>query len=114
MEFSIELNKIMYDDFKSSTKLTDELRKAAATIVGNATTPEQKIRLIFEFCRSRIKRIDSEALTDLDRAKYKTNKTATDTLKNEAGTGSDINLLFAALAIAAGFEARLAKTRQPR
>ncbi|HST21205.1 MAG TPA: DUF3857 domain-containing protein [Blastocatellia bacterium] len=109
-EFGTELNKIMYDEFKSGTKLTDELRKAAATIVANAATPEEKIKLIFEFCRSRIKRVDSEALTDLDRAKYKTNKTATDTLKSEAGTGSDINLLFAALAIATGFEARLAKT----
>src|SRR6185503_17233827 len=108
-EFSNELNKMMYDGFKSGTKLTDELRKAAATIVGNAAAPEQKIKLIFEFCRSRIKRLDSEAITDLDRAKYKTNKTATDTLRNEAGTGSDINLLFAALAIASGFEARLAK-----
>ena len=78
--------------------------------MGNAATPEEKIKLIFEFCRSRIKRIDSEALTDLDRARYKANKTATDTLKNESGTGSDINLLFAALAIAAGFDARLAKT----
>lgn len=108
--FNSEINKLMYDDFKSGTKLTDELRKTAATLVGNVPTAEQKIKLIFEFCRSKIKRTDSEALNDLDRAKYKTNKTAADTLKNEWGTGSDINLLFAALAIAAGFDARLAKT----
>ena len=102
------LNRAMYEPFESSTRLTSELRKAATTIVGNATTPEEKIRLIFEFCRSSIKRVDSEAVAELDRAKYKTNKTATDTLKNLSGRGSDINLLFAALAIAAGFDARLA------
>lgn len=110
--FGSEINKLRYDAFAASTKLTDELRKAAATIVGDATFPEQKIERLFEFCRSKIKRIDGEAsqLTNLDRAKFKANKTATDTLRNATGTGADVNLLFAALAIAAGFDARLAMT----
>ena len=59
--FGISINKILYDDFKSRTKLNDELRKAAATIVGDAATPEQKIRKLFEFCRSTIKNVDRES-----------------------------------------------------
>lgn len=114
--FGITVNKILYDDFKSRTKLNDELRKTAANIVANAATPEQKIWKLFEFCRSRIKNVNRESLglTDSDRAALKENKTASDTLKNGIGTGEDINLLFAALATAAGFEARLAKTANRR
>jgi hypothetical protein len=99
-----------YDAFKSSTRLNDDLRKSAATIIGDAATSGQKIQRLFEFCRAKIKNVDREAggLADADRAKLKEQKTAADTLKRGAGTGQNINMLFAALAIAAGFDARLA------
>ena len=42
------------------------------------------------------------------KAKLKRNKTPADTLKNGQGFGSDIDLLFAALAKAAGFDAHYA------
>lgn len=104
------LNKIKHDEFKSITKPNDELRAAASEIISNAATPEQKIERLFEFCRSKIKRIDAvgSGLTASEREKYKSNKTAKDTLKRAIGTGEEINYLFAALAIAAGFDARLA------
>jgi hypothetical protein len=109
--FGISLNKISYDEFKSSTKLNDELRKAAATITGDAMTPEQKIQRLFEFCRSKIKNIerDVSAISESDLSRLKDQKTAADTLKRGSGTGQHINILFAALAAAAGFDARLAK-----
>ena len=102
------INSERYDQFKSVTKTTGELRAAASSIIGDAANPEQKIERLFKFCRSKIKHIDAEGsgLTASDRAKYRPNKTAADTLKNASGTGSEINALFAALAIAAGFDAR--------
>ena len=104
------LNSIYYEDFKSATKLNDELKKAAATMIGDATTSEQKLQRLFEFCHSKIKNIHRVAsgFTDADLARLKENKTASDTLRRGSGTSTDINRLFAALAIAAGFEARLA------
>jgi Domain of Unknown Function with PDB structure (DUF3857)/Transglutaminase-like superfamily len=103
--------KSIYDEFKSNTKPNDELRNAAATIIGDATTSEEKIRRLFEFCRSKIKNVAREgsALTDSDRARLKDQKKAADTLKRGSGTGGHINTLFAALTIAAGFDARLAQ-----
>jgi hypothetical protein len=39
----------------------DEVKQAAATAIGDATTPEQKIEKLFEFCRSKIKNINDDA-----------------------------------------------------
>jgi len=109
--YGVSINKYFYDEFNSSTKLNDELRKTAASVIGDATSSEQKLQRLFEFCRSKIKNVDTiaSAATEAERAKLEEDKTAADTLKHGAGTGQNINLLFAALAIAAGFDARLAK-----
>jgi Domain of Unknown Function with PDB structure (DUF3857)/Transglutaminase-like superfamily len=104
------LNRFYYDDFKSSTKLNGDLRKTATAIVGDATTAESKLRRLFEFCQTKIKNADTAAsgVGDAEREKLKDDKTAADTLKRGAGTGQQVNILFAALAQAAGFDARLA------
>jgi hypothetical protein len=88
-----------------------EIASAAATIVGDASTPEQKLERLYDFCRSEIKDIfdDASRITEADLEKLKPNDNAAQTLKRKMGTGGDINFLFAALATAAGFEARVAK-----
>lgn len=108
--FGASITRVSYDAFKSSTKLNDDLRKSAAAVVGDAKTSGQKIQRVFEFCRTKIKNVEREAsgITDSDRAKLKEQKTAADTLKRGAGDGRNINALFAALALAAGFDVRLA------
>jgi transglutaminase-like putative cysteine protease len=105
-----EYGKERYDEFKSSMKVSEEVRKAAADAVGDATTPEQKLERIFEFCRTKIKNLtdDASGLTPDERLKLKSNKSAAETLRRGGGTGTDIDMLFAALATAAGFEARVA------
>lgn len=99
-----------YDDYKSKAKVNDDIKRAAQAAIGDASTPDQKLERLFDFCRNKIKNIDDDAsgLTGDDLAKLKENKTAADTLKRGMGTGEDIDLLFASLATAAGFEARLA------
>ena len=105
-----EKGKEFYEVFKSRTKMSDEVKKAAADAIGDATTPEQKLERLFEFCRSKIKNINDDAsgMTAEDRAKWKENKSPVDTLKRGMGTGQNIDFLFAALAIAAGFDVRMA------
>lgn len=86
------------------------MKAAVASIVGDAKTPEEKLQRIYDFCRTKIKNVNDDAngMTDDERIKFKENKTPADTLKRGMGTGSNIDLLFAALAKAAGFDARLA------
>ena len=105
-----EYGKRTFEVLKDLTKVDSEVKTAAATIVGDATEPEDKLRRIYDFCRIKIKNTsdDASGLTDDDRKKLKENKSPADTLKREMGSGADVDLLFAALAKAAGFDARMA------
>ena len=99
-----------YEVFKSDLKANDEVRKAAAEIIGDAATPEQKLERLYDYCRLKIKNTSDDAagLTDDDRAKLKENKSPGDTLRRGQGTNGDVAKLFGALASAAGFDVRVA------
>jgi transglutaminase-like putative cysteine protease len=101
--------KFLYEASKEATKVNDEVRRAAAEAIGDAATPEDKLRRIFDYCRTKIKNVNDDTLklTPEQRAKVKENKTPSDTLKRGIGDGADIDGLFAALCVAAGFDARL-------
>lgn len=104
-----DFGKGKYDTYKSLMKVGDEVKQATTQAIGDATTPEQKLERIFEFCRTKIKNVnnDSGGITAEERAKWKANKSPADTLKRGAGTGTNIDMLFGAMVTAAGFEARV-------
>ena len=104
------LGKGLFEAFKSSMKVNDDIKKAAASAVAAANTPEEKLRKLYDFCHTQIKNINGAAsgLTDAERDKLKKNESPTDTLKRGMGDSGDINQLFGALATAAGFEVRSA------
>lgn len=106
-----EKGREFHQSFKSWTKLSDDVKKGAADAIGDAAEPEQKLQRLFEFCRAKIKNTNDDAsgMTSEERAKLKENKSPSDTLKRGMGTGHDIDMLFAAMAIAAGFDVRMAK-----
>ncbi|HWS56151.1 MAG TPA: DUF3857 domain-containing protein [Pyrinomonadaceae bacterium] len=109
-KFWKEYGRLTFEANKSNLKVNDEVKAKAAEIVGDAADPEQKLARLFEFCRTKIKNVydDASGMTPQEREKVKANKTPSDTLKRGVGTGRDIDMLFAALATAAGFEARVA------
>ena len=88
----------------------------AATLIADAKTDEEKIERLYDFCRNKIKNTSNDAsgLTPDERAKLKDNKNPSDTLKRGMGTGGDIDLLFAALANASGFDARIVLASRSR
>lgn len=100
----------VYDDYQPYLKVDDDIKRKSAEIVAGATTPEQKLEKIFDFCRANIKNTDykSSGLSEEEVKKLKENKKSADTLKRGVGPGLDVNLLFGALANAAGFEAYVA------
>lgn len=105
-----DYGKRFYDDTKSLLKVSDDVRQLANTLVADAKSNEEKLQRFFDYCRTRIKNItdDASGFTPEDRKKVKENKSPSDTLKRLVGTGGDIDLLFASLATAAGFQARIA------
>ena len=70
-EFWQEYGKEVYESFKGAMKPNDEVRKAATEIVGDATTSDQKLDRLYEFCRMKMKNINDDAngMTPDDRAK---------------------------------------------
>lgn len=109
-KFWQEHGKLVYEAYKSRIKPNDEVKKAAAEVVGDATEPMQKIERIFNFVRAKIKNIydDVSGLTAEQIEEIKKNKNASDVLKRGTGDWRDINTLFAAMVSAAGFESRIA------
>ena len=105
-----DMGKSFYEVLNDSMKVNDEVKAAVPGIVGDAATPEDKLQRIYDFCRIKIKNTsdDASGMSDDERKKLKDNKSPADTLKRGMGSGSDIDMLFAALAKAAGFDARLA------
>lgn len=111
-KFWPQYSKDLYDMRKDRIKPNDDVKKKAAELTAGATTPEEKLARLYEFCRTQIKYIYEDA-TDLtmptEQAKKINNKTPGDTLKKGMGDSYDIKWLFAALAGAAGFDARIAQ-----
>jgi hypothetical protein len=105
-----DYGKRVYEGAKNLIKPDGEVKNQIAKIVGEATDPQEKLRRIYDFCRTKIKNTsdDASGLTDDDRKKLKNNNSPGDTLKRGQGTSTDIDCLFAALVQAAGFEAHLA------
>lgn len=105
-KYWLDLGKNYYERTKSLLKPNDEVKTLAASLTSNAKTDDEKIASLFDFCRTKIK--TTKGLTAEERAKLKENKSPSDTLKRGIGSGGDIDLLFAALANASGFDARIA------
>jgi hypothetical protein len=108
-KFWKEYGKRVYEENKGLMKVNDEVRRAATEAIGDASAPEQKLERLVAFCRSKIKNIsdDTTVMSEQERKKLKENRSPNDTLSHGYGNGRDIDLLFAALATAAGFETRL-------
>jgi len=105
-----KLGKELFEAVKSYMKVNDDVKKAAVAAIGDASSPDQKLQRLYEFCRTKIKNTSSvtSGLTDAEREKLRKNESPADTLKRGIGNGSDIDQLFAAMASAAGFDVRAA------
>lgn len=94
---------------KFVTKSSGEIKKAAAEITAGATTPDEKLRKIYAFCQTEIKNTTFDTtLTDEDRKKLPKVDSLSDVLKRKSGSSQYVDMLFGALANAAGLEIRIA------
>ena len=100
-----------YQRFKARMNADSTVKRTAAEIVSGADSPEDKLAAIETFCRTKIRNLSSASthLTAEERKALKENHSPGDMLKQKVGWGIDINLLFSALANAAGFDARMAR-----
>ena len=108
-KFWSDLGKEYYSATKSLMKPNDEVKAMSASLTAEAKTSDEKLQKLFEFCRTKITNTSNDAsgITPDDRKKLKENKGPGDTLKHGMGSSGDIDMLFASLATALGFDARI-------
>jgi hypothetical protein len=96
---------------KFMNKSSGDIKKAAAEITAGASTPDEKLRKIYEFCQTQIKNTTFDAtLTDEDRSKLPRIDSLSDVLKKRSAAARYIDMVFGALANASGLETRIAFT----
>jgi len=109
-EYWKSFSKELHKQLESAAKGTKIVTSTLTTIVAPTDSEEDKLRKIYDYCRTKIVNRDRNTthFTREQQKQLKENETATDTLKRGNGTGHDVNLVFAALARAAGIDVRLA------
>lgn len=108
-EYWKDISKAFFEFSKSSMKVSDDVKSVTAEAIKGATTDEEKLRNIYNFCKTEIKNVYyASNISDADMKKVNEAKSANDTLKLRMGASSDIDYLFGAMARAAGFDARIA------
>ncbi len=81
-----------------------EIQQKARELTANTQSEDEKLKNIYEFAQKQIRNATFDmSLTDEQRENIK-NKKASDTLKRGLGSAMDVDLLFASLAKAAGFD----------
>jgi uncharacterized protein DUF3857/transglutaminase superfamily protein len=100
----------VYIAFQPYLKIDKEVKQKVAELTANVDDADAQIEKIFQFCRNNIKNTSdkTQGFTEDDIEKLKENKKPSDTLKRGVGPAIDVNLLFAAMVNAAGFDARIA------
>ena len=100
-----------YARSKPLMKADDLIKRTAAELTSGAAKPEEQVTALDAFCRTKIRNFENSAspMNAEERKALKENHSASDTLKQKAGSAEDVDMLFGALAGAAGFEARMAR-----
>jgi hypothetical protein len=93
---------------KKDSAPTSEIKRAAAALSLGSASFDQKLDALVDFCRSKIKRVDVDTVSDAERKGFKVNKSPTAALAAGRGTAYDMATLFVAMARAVGLDARMA------
>jgi len=106
-----EIGRNDYNRYKPLTKPDGAVKRMAAELVSGVNGPEEQLAALDLYCRTKIRNLNSPVFhfSAEERKALKENKSPGDTLKQLAGDGADVDFLFASMAIAAGFDARMAR-----
>ena len=96
---------------KLMNKPDKEIKRVASEVTASASTPQEKLQKLYEFCQTQIKNTTFDtSLTDEQKEKLPKNKSVADVLKNKSGSSQFVDMLFGAMASSLGYETRVAFT----
>ncbi|HVE59902.1 MAG TPA: DUF3857 and transglutaminase domain-containing protein [Pyrinomonadaceae bacterium] len=94
---------------KYMNKPDKEIKKVATEITTGATTDEEKLRKLYDFCQTQIRNVSFDpTATDEDKQKAFKQKELTDALKSKSTDAGYLNILFGSMANSLGFDTRIA------
>ena len=94
---------------KFMNKSDKEVKRVAAEVTASASTPEEKLQKLYEYCQTEIKNTSFDTtLTDDQRRKLPETKSMGDVLKRKSGSAQYVDMVFGAMANALGYETRVA------
>jgi hypothetical protein len=102
-KFWTDFAKQSFGALKPHLRASPEVRQAAAELKKGGTAPT--LEAVVVYVRGRVKRDDTDTA---DASASRDNKIATDALKQGAGSGTDVTLTVAAVAMSAGLNVKLA------
>lgn len=103
------------ENFRLSTRPNAAMKAKVAELTQGSANDEEKLQKLYQFCQTAISNLSYFDNPELQKAKKKLDDadrepSASDIFKRGSGYRRHINLLFASLAQAAGFEVRLAQS----
>jgi hypothetical protein len=107
-----EEGKKVYRELKDSLKASDELKSAAAETVSGLQNNSEKLTALVSFLRKNVRNLNDPEITTAEREKFIEKlpnnrfRTAPEIFKSGIATSYEMNVVFAALAMQAGLEAR--------
>ena len=107
-QFWADYSRATAESQKKETNPSGEIKRAAASLPLGSASLDQKLAALVDFCRTKIKRIDVDTVSDAERKGFKPNRSATGALVAGRGTAYDMATLFVAMARAIGLDARMA------
>jgi hypothetical protein len=107
-EYWKDTGREIFEQAKRFLKPSEAVQRAAADAVAGATEPEEKLARLAGYCRTTVTNVAGSDITPRRRDQVAQNWSPGDILKHGVGTSSDVRMLFAAMASAAGFDARVA------
>lgn len=101
------LSNVYSEALKRYSKPNKEIKQKAAELTAGISSDEQKLIKIYNFVQKQIRNLSYDrSLTEEQREDIKV-KDADDALRNRAGSAIHIDLLFASLARASGFDVKI-------
>jgi hypothetical protein len=93
---------------KFMNKPDKEIKRVAEEITASATTPQEKLQKLYDYCQTQIQNLSFDTTATDEQRKKSEIKSIGDVLKHKAAKGPYIDMLFGAMANALGYETRIA------
>ena len=107
-----DIGKKAYGDLKIALKTNDEIKAATAEVTAAAKSDDEKVVALITYLQKKLRNLFDRSITDAERAKFISSlpkeraRTSAEIFKSGIATGDEMNVVFAAMALQAGMEAR--------